>query len=140
MREIKFMAYHDKWGWAEPADISMMGDGCRYVDYRGENGDTISTYEGSDKEIHVVEYTGLKDSKNVEIYEGDIVRAVNNLYPDGFNSEWANNNVVGYDDGQFVFGEYKYSWGRFTQEESGGQVITKVIGNIYENADLLEES
>ena len=98
-----------------------------------------------------VQYTGLKDSKNQEIYEGDIVKDFSNCskaHPERFKikeikfgSFWRYESHGSCDSIQ----DYGYylsphtSW-HFTCCLSPGRAsMLEVIGNIYENKELLNE-
>ena len=71
-----------------------------------------------------MQYTGLKDKNGKEIYEGDIIKS-QEFYP----------SVVKYDDdyAQFEAGGVNFL------DASNHTLEWEVIGNIYENPDLLEE-
>lgn len=69
--------------------------------------------------------TGLKDKKGVEIYEGDIVK---NIYDEIYVVKWL-------DAGFYL--EEKYNGG-FDYYELHFEKNKEVIGNIYENLELLE--
>ncbi len=75
------------------------------------------------------EYTGLKDKNGKEIYEGDII-----------NGEQYNKKVV-YSEGSTNFMVLLYYGNKWIGDSlsqcvrSGGEVI----GNIYENPELLED-
>lgn len=76
----------------------------------------------------VMQFTGLKDMNNQEIFEGDIVRIFDNLYTVFYDSE----------EGSYRLNPHDKRWvvdymSNFSSEES-----LEIIGNIYENKELLE--
>ena len=76
-------------------------------------------------DINLEQYTGLKDKNGKEIYEGDIVSVRNK------------NRKNEYDIGVVEFGKAAFRCPFLLGKYHSGQV--EVIGNIHENADLLEE-
>lgn len=93
-------------------------------------GDSITFWRDAD-EIEIMQSTGLKDENGTEVYEGDIVE-----YKDGENSF---TGVVMYSVfGWFVEGnDDKYSFEDFSDEQTMTSDV-EIIGNIYENKELLE--
>jgi uncharacterized phage protein (TIGR01671 family) len=87
------------------------------------------------EDIIPLQYTGLKDKNDNEIYDGDIVKCLLATEPEdkGFickfkDYRWKFNNVRYPDDDFYGTVNYNYI-----------QQNCEVIGNIYENPELLSE-
>ncbi|KKX52469.1 YopX family protein [Brevibacillus borstelensis] len=92
-----------------------MQNGC------GSLADGTGTYD-------LMRFTGLRDKNGKEIYEGDIIRV----------EQWNMNGIVNFASGMFkvsdpIRTEFNPSLASFMVE-----VRCEVIGNIYENPELLE--
>jgi len=75
----------------------------------------------------VMQFTGLLDSKGVEIYEGDVV--------DGFDGEFKAQVKWGNEDGAWVIDDLAKNAGAMLGEQYAENF--EVIGNIHENPELL---
>lgn len=110
MREIKFNLYN------KLEKIYIRNNGNTIL----PNGFLVERVFYSKKdEYELIQYTGLRDKNNREIYEGDIVRVSDNY-----------NRLVELDDSCGCC-EKVYGFSREFQEY-------EVIGNIYENTELLK--
>ena len=120
MKEIKFRAQNSKtkaWNYFSLQDLvgaitPKLGNGFHFYNW--------------------CEYSGLKDKNQKEIYEGDLVQVAD--WQLGFNNR-----------GQFKIREVVFEKGAFTLKghEDWRLYIypdPEIIGNVYENPELLKSS
>lgn len=136
MREIKFrawdktrkeMAHVDLMRWNYPAPA--YGWNPKYIKLRYRD-ETFSReypigYESSNPNIIIIQFTGLLDKNGKEIYEGDIIKSDNLFVGDKLL-------VVGFQDGCFIAKRKEIGLKNIYEQK------IEVIGNIYENKDLLK--
>ena len=113
MRELKFRAYHKA---RREFDYSEYGSGGRWGDCVV---DCPKDYEP------IQQYTGLKDIKGNEVYEGDIIESPD-WNPSRYQVGFDRGGFCFFNEGDMFYNDIKYVESSFT-----------VIGNIYENPDLL---
>ena len=113
-REIKFRAYSPKWK-------KMIHPNGEYsIDVHGH---TIWRDTADDESAILMQYTGLKDKNGVEIYEGDILE-----YQPAINRRMLESS-------RFVM-RWKTDVGAWCDYAPKDRFA--VIGNVYENPELLE--
>lgn len=128
-REIKFRAYSSHNHKMYPvSDIEWDIDGRIWVTADdGKNG-----IELIDEEAHLMQYTGLHDKNGREIYEGDIVHAYDQE-PDRDEPDYRGSEATGI---------VEFHGSMFMLDDDivlDYPPILEVIGNIFENTEMLEE-
>ena len=109
MREIRFRAWDKKQSkMSKPFGLDM-------------------AYIFDDGKLELMQFTGLQDMYNTDIYEGDICR--NGDYEIDAHAYNYRVEVVRYIDNEGAFHGWNYNVDGMTCE---------VIGNVFENPDLLE--
>ena len=78
----------------------------------------------------LIRSTEFKDTEGKEIYEGDIIR-----YWDGVEERYKL-AVIKFDAGGFIMINDRIRWNIYLTDENDE---IKIVGNIYENKDLLKE-
>lgn len=126
-REIEFRGktLQDEWIYGY---IFKAQCGAYYIEDTNNDGD-----DGIDVRMRLVvketvgQYTGLKDKKGTEIFEGDIVEVKN-----------CETFVIKYQHNEFRFIPICNAY-TFLQAHEYNESDFEVIGNIYDNKELLKE-
>jgi uncharacterized phage protein (TIGR01671 family) len=121
MREIKFRAWHKGNEWQEPHmtyDVQKA-----YDDQYGDFDERCFWEILINEDIVVMQYTGLHDKENREIYEGDILRC-NYCEREIGTIEW-------HEHGFWI----KWPSGTLSLPN---QENREIIGNLYEHPELLK--
>ena len=124
MRDIKFRAWDNNEEWMVD-DMLLSFDGEILTDDVQPNDTPYKEIELADEgRYELMQYTGMKDVKGVEIYEGDILQSEHYFkYKVVFKGDcWRCESLKN---------------SRFKNRFIGRDL--KVIGNIYENPELLED-
>lgn len=124
MREIKFRV------WDKESE-SMLQDVSTWTDDYTDMLNTTINYIKNEGECELMQYTGLKDKNGVEIYESDLLDIeeygkAKVIFIDGaFMAEWLHEDC------------YSMELSQITWKNRNKKDLFEVIGNIYENKELL---
>lgn len=126
MRELKFRSWLKNYNCY--ADVLGFEQGRLFVQFQSGERAQHRLYVPIEDCV-LEQYTGLKDENGKEIYEGDIVT---------LNGEW---EAIEHDDCSIVtFENGCFRVGDGYENEAGSYLSDwRVIGNIHENAELLEK-
>ena len=123
MRTIKFRAWDKEGKVMRDPSINLLIDSYSGNPYWQFGYDELKPLPN----LILMQYTGLKDKNGKEIYEGDILEA---------DKDWfelsSNVGIVGFNKGQFCVHDEEWDNSDYITNQK-----VEIIGNIYENKDLL---
>lgn len=128
MRAIKFRAWDKRYGLVKirHLDFSEKSGNIHTIHGSFDNGQSSLSTDDKKGTI-LMQYTGLKDCNNKEIYEGDIVKdALDEL------------KVVYFIDGVFVMTDFEKQNTWNCDSDLVAINHCEIVGNIYENKELLK--
>lgn len=157
MRIIKFRAWdteYERWV-TDKMGMFLSGDLLKYDRKAGDENDVVfresGVYNSGFDNIVLQQFTGLLDKNGKEIYEGDIVRTLEDgdvevIFKDGmFGCEVSRPQSD--EGGTEYYDEFINLWalidcGYWGSDTAGDNLefTVEVIGNIYENPELLPKN
>lgn len=135
-REIKFRAWHkNKMIEINSVSYFIEFDGSICKNIGGESYDDLHYLD----DVFLMQYTGLKDRNEKEIYEGDILKYVDNWeFP---NEDDTSHHLIYWDKERARFTDLRIEDGdSLCSYEDGIDWISdsKIVGNKFENPELLK--
>ncbi|MDD5006468.1 MAG: YopX family protein [Candidatus Omnitrophica bacterium] len=132
-REIKFRAWDKDASKMFDVNILAIGFGAGAYSYPESNDEEEAIQVGTDDSNRILmQFTGLFDKQGKDIYEGDIIKMMGGYGGDFKTKEFM--AVVKYEEnGFFATSELPFMYPDHSWWDG-----CEVIGNIYENKDLLK--
>ena len=126
MREIKFRAWDKQ--IKEMLSVDKIEWDRKLVYIRSSTRDHMETPRRISEDICcLMQYTGLNDKNGKEIYEGDIVTYFDRCY------------FIKFHLANFMLSKKEYNYLELSHSTYSKEGKVTVIGNIYENPELLKE-
>ena len=138
MKEIKFKIW-DKINKNLASGYEAYNSVCGW-----QNDETGSHIILRQEKYILLQYTGSEDKNGKEIYEGDIAKFVEEFNP-FYERLWEYLGIIVYEFGKYLFREIKpyYDYDQYECDLADMLLENiedfEIIGNIYENPELLEE-
>jgi len=145
-REIEFRCWSPKKKrWAD--EIEVFKDGSFTIGFQEENIEGVDGLKGTvyqdDDQAVLNEWTGLRDSKGVKVFEGDVVGKIRNdkiisykiIKFDDFEETFYTDNFNSIAASEIYAGTCYYRGFNISKEEVCESIV---MGNIYQNPELLE--
>lgn len=139
MRELKFRAFNNlsqkmywfdvMWGNIHALGQGYIGQNRKYNNFK-DNRIGVDPYD-----CKIMQFTGLKDKNGQEIYEGDIIRSpLENIGEILFGNKTYKTNTDEYECNGWLFRRAD----KHTETLDSSIIAGVIIGNIYENPELLK--
>ena len=134
MREIKFRAWDNLLGFmGEVRNIDFVD---KTIQVLVEDNEGYYFKDWRLKEVKIMQFTGLQDCNGVDIYEGDIVEISQTSSKE--QETYDSKSEVVFVDGAFKLVFYDLADEFYLDLKDSTIDYVEVIGNIYENPELLE--
>ena len=126
-KEIKFRAWLKN--KKQMVDVALINYATKCITYAlTKKGSMLTIVDENFSNIELLQYIGLKDKNNKEIYEGDIVKIDRQLFRVSYMEEKASYML---DEVDSYMSDYLSNYDINKLEK---------VGNIYENVELLGEN